>query len=86
MGDKIKLLWERLDPKTQEWLRANPGSVILPRSVTAALLRASDHPESLEGVDRNGQLPLSPGDQAFLKSMGGSTPVGHPVPPGSPQA
>ena len=86
MGDNIKLLWERLDPKTQEWLRANPGSVILPRSVTTALLRASDHPESLEGVDRNGQLPLSLGDQAFLKSMGGSTPVGHPVPPGSPQA
>jgi hypothetical protein len=79
----IEHLWNKLDPKTQEWLRANPGSVILPRSVTATLLRASDHPEILEeGIDQNGQLALSPQDQTFLKSMGTSAPVGHPVPPG----
>lgn len=83
----IEHLWNKLDPQTQEWLRANPGSVILPRSVTATLIRASDHPETLEEVvDRNGQLPLSARDQAFLKSMAVSTPVGHPVPPGSPSA
>ena len=51
----IEYLWNKLDPKTQEWLRANPGSVILPRSVTATLLRASDHPETLEEeIDQNG--------------------------------
>jgi hypothetical protein len=83
----IEYLWNKLDPKTQEWLRANPGSVILPRSVTATVLRASDHPETLEEeIDQNGQLALSPRDQAFLKSMGTSAPVGHPVPPGSPSA
>lgn len=83
----IEHLWNKLDPKTQEWLRANPGSVILPRSVTAALLRASDDPEALEeGIDQNGLLPLSERDQAFLKSMAVSPPVGHPVPPGSPSA
>lgn len=83
----IEHLWNKLDPKTQEWLRANPGSVILPRSVTAALLRASDDPEALEeGIDQNGQLPLSARDQAFLKSMAVFPPVGHPVPPGSPSA
>lgn len=84
----IEHLWNKLDPKTQEWLRANPGTVILPRSVTATLLRASDDPEALEeGIDHNGQLPLSAQDQAFLKSMALSPPpVGHPVPPGSPSA
>lgn len=83
----IEHLWNKLDPNTQEWLRANPGSVILPRSVTAALLRASDDPEALEeGIDQNGLLPLSERDQAFLKSMAVLPPVGHPVPPGSPSA
>jgi hypothetical protein len=83
----IEALWTRLDPKTQEWLRANPGSVILPRSVTEALLRAGDqgeHQETLEGVDRHGQFLLSPQDQAFLKSVASSAPVDHPVPPGTP--
>lgn len=83
-GMSIEALWTRLDPKTQEWLRANPGSVILPRSVTEALLRAGDQQETLEGVDRHGQFLLSPQDQAFLKSVAASAPVGHPVPPGTP--
>ncbi len=80
----IETLWTRLDPKTQEWLRANPGSVILPRSVTEALLRAADQQETLEGVDRHGQFLLSPQDQAFLKSVASLAPVDHPVPPGMP--
>ena len=80
----IENLWNKLDPKAQEWLRANPGSVILPRSVTEALLRASGKPDSVEGIDSNGQLPLSPEDQAFLKTVADSEPVGHPVPPGTP--
>lgn len=80
----IEALWTRLDPKTQEWLRANPGSVILPRSVTEALFRASDQQETLEGVDRHGQFLLSPQNQAFLRSVASSSPVSHPVPPGTP--
>ena len=80
----IENLWDQLDPKAQEWLRANPGSVILPRSVTGALVRASGRRDGLEGIDSNGQLPLSPEDQAFLKTMAGSAPVGHPVPPATP--
>ncbi len=80
----IENLWNKLDPKAQEWLRANPGSVVLPRSVTEALVRASGQHDSLEGVDSNGQLPLSPEDQAFLKAVAGSAPVGHPVPPATP--
>ncbi|WP_354185512.1 hypothetical protein [Arthrobacter sp. UYCu712] len=80
----IENLWDKLDPNTQEWLRANPGSVILPRGVTDVLQRASDRQEIFEGVDRNGQLPLSPQDQAFIKAEALSAPVGHPVPPGAP--
>ena len=80
----LENLWNKLDPKTQEWMRANPGCVILPRSVTEALVRASGSPDSLEGVDRNGQLTLSPQDQAFIKSVAAASPVGHPMPPGAP--
>jgi hypothetical protein len=80
----LENLWNKLDPKTQEWLRANPGSVILPRSVTEALVRASGPDGSLEGVDRNGQLALSPQDQTFIKAVAASSPVGHPVAPGAP--
>ena len=80
----IENLWNKLDPKAQEWLRANPGSVILPRSVTEALLRASGQKDSLDGIDNNGQLPLTPEDQAFLKTVADSTPVGHPVPRATP--
>jgi hypothetical protein len=80
----IEGLWPSLDPRTQEWLRANPGSVILPRSVTEALLQSGDQQDILEGVDRHGQFLLSPQDRNFLKSVAASTPVDHPVPPGRP--
>ena len=83
MSTSIEALWNKLNPKTQEWLRANPGSVILPRSVAEAILEACGPDETLEGVDRNGQLPLSPENQAFIKSMADSAPVDHPVPPAS---
>lgn len=80
----LENLWDKLDSKTQEWLRANPGSVILPRSVTEALVRAGGPDSRLEGVDRNGQLALDPHDQAFIKSVAAAAPVGHPVAPGAP--
>ena len=84
MSTSIEALWNKLTPKTQEWLRANPGSVILPRGVTEVILETCGPDETLEGVDRNGQLPLSPQDQAFIRSMADSEPVDHPVPPSSP--
>ena len=75
----IEKLWDKLDPQTQEWLRANPGSVVLPRSVTAVIRKAMGDPDSLDGTDRNDQLSLSSEDFAFIKSMANSEPVGHPV-------
>jgi hypothetical protein len=78
----IETLWAKLDPRTQEWLRANPGCVILPRSVTGAVLRSGEQHDTLEGVDQHGQFLLSPQDRTFLKSVAASTPVDHPVPPG----
>lgn len=77
----LEALRTRLDPKTQEWLRANPGSVIIPRSVTEALLRASDQQEPLEGVDLHDQFLLSSLDGTFIRSVAVSNPAGHPVPP-----
>jgi hypothetical protein len=75
----IEKLWDQLDPKTQEWLRANPGNVVLPRSVTAVIRKAMGDPETLVGTDRNEQLSLSPEDCTFIKSMANSAPVGQPV-------
>lgn len=75
----IEKLWDELDPKTQEWLRANPGTVVLPRSVTAVIRKAMGNPEDLDGTDRNEQLSLSPEDHAFIKTMADSAPVGYPV-------
>ncbi|MDQ0848260.1 hypothetical protein QFZ65_000198 [Arthrobacter sp. B3I9] len=75
----IEKLWDELDPKTQEWLRANPGTVVLPRSVTAVIRKAMGTTDDLDGTDRNEQLSLSPEDHAFIKTMANSAPVGHPV-------
>ncbi|MDQ0823270.1 hypothetical protein QFZ79_001012 [Arthrobacter sp. V4I6] len=75
----IEKLWDQLDPKTQEWLRANPGSVVLPRSVTAVIHKAMSDGDRLDGTERNDRLSLSAEDHAFIKSMANSAPVGHPV-------
>jgi hypothetical protein len=74
----IEKLWDQLDPKTQEWLRANPGSVVLPRNVTAVIRKAMGDPDSLDGTDRNEQLSLSPEDLAFITAMANSAPLGCP--------
>lgn len=82
----IEKLWDKLDPTTQEWLRANPGSVVLPRSVTAVIRKAMGDPDNLDGTDRNDQLSLSPEDVAFIKTRANSEPVGHPVSMNRPTA
>lgn len=82
----IEKLWDKLNPTTQEWLRANPGSVVLPRSVTAVIRKAMGDPDNLDGTDRNEQLSLSQEDVAFIKTRANSEPVGHPVSMNRPTA
>lgn len=72
-----------LDPNTQDWVRANPGSLIIPRSVTQALLRASGQQKPLEGVDLYDQFLISPLERTFTRLVAVSNPVDHPVPPGT---
>ncbi|SEP86088.1 hypothetical protein [Arthrobacter sp. OV608] len=60
----IEKLWDRLDTETRQWLVDNPGCVILPRAVVAAISKAT-------GVeldqDRHGETVLSPSDCDFIR-------------------
>ncbi|MEV8000991.1 hypothetical protein [Pseudarthrobacter oxydans] len=51
----IEKLWDRLEPGTRQWLVNNPGCRILPRSVVAAIAKATG--EELE-QDRHGETVL----------------------------
>ena len=61
----IEKLWDRLDTETRQWFVDNPGCVILPRAVVAAISKAT-------GVeldqDRHGETVLSPSDCDFIRS------------------
>ena len=61
----IEKLWDRLEPETRQWLVDNPGCRILPRTVVAAITKAT-------GVqveqDRHGESSLSPSDCDFLRT------------------
>ncbi|MEW1982972.1 hypothetical protein [Pseudarthrobacter oxydans] len=37
----IDKLWDRLEPGTRQWLVDNPGCRILPRTVVAAIAKAT---------------------------------------------
>ena len=60
----IEKLWDRLDTETRQWFVDNPGCVILPRAVVAAISKAT-------GVefdqDRHGETVLSPSDCEFIR-------------------
>ena len=61
----IDKLWDRLEPETRQWLVDNPGCMILPRSVVAAIEKATG--AEFE-QDRHGEIVLSPGDCDFIRS------------------
>jgi hypothetical protein len=61
----IDKLWNRLEPDTQQWLIDNPGCKILPRSVVAAIVKATG--AEFE-QDRHGETLLSPGDCDFIRT------------------
>ncbi|MGF9648066.1 hypothetical protein AAIH32_08840 [Pseudarthrobacter oxydans] len=61
----IDKVWDQLEPETRQWLIDNPGCKILPRSVVAAITKAT-------GVefdqDRHGETLLSPADCDFIRT------------------
>ncbi|MFC0483720.1 hypothetical protein [Pseudarthrobacter scleromae] len=61
----IEKLWDRLEPGTRKWLVDNPGCRILPRTVVAAIAKATG--EELE-QDRHGETVLSPSDCEFIRT------------------
>lgn len=61
----IDKLRDRLAPETRQWLTDNPGCVIPPRSVVAAIAKATG--EELE-QDRHGETMLSPADCDFIRN------------------
>jgi hypothetical protein len=61
----IEKLWDRLDAETRQWFTDNPGCVILPRSVVAAITKATG--AEFE-QDRHGETVLSPSDCDFIRS------------------
>ncbi|MFJ6535551.1 hypothetical protein ACIQH5_04925 [Paenarthrobacter sp. NPDC091711] len=59
----IKEFWDQLSPETQQWLVDNPGTKIVPRTVTAII-----NGETGEGdtVDAHGGTVLTDEDQHFI--------------------
>lgn len=60
----IEKLWDRLDTETRQWFVDNPGCVILPRAVVAAISKATG--AELD-QDRHGETVLSPSDCDFIR-------------------
>jgi hypothetical protein len=61
----IDKLWDQLEPETRQWLVDNPGCRILPRSVAAAIVKATG---ACFEQDRHGETLLSPGDCDFIRT------------------
>lgn len=61
----IDKLWDQLEPGTRQWFIDNPGCTILPRTVVAAISKATG--AELQ-QDRHGETVLSPADCDFIRS------------------
>ena len=61
----IDQLWDQLEPETRQWLVDNPGCRILPRTVVAAINKATG--DQLE-QDRHGESVLSAADSDFIRT------------------
>lgn len=60
----LKDEWDRLDSETREWLLDNPGSLFLPRDLSAKVITGVQG--DIER-DENGQIVLSRNDHDFLR-------------------
>jgi hypothetical protein len=61
---EIEKLWDRLDAETRQWFIDNPGCMILPRTVVAAITKATG---AEFAQDRHGETVLSPSDCDFIR-------------------
>lgn len=63
----LKDEWDRLDAGTRQWLMDNPGCVLVPRAVTAAIQQEA---AGKIYVDGHGQMILSREDLDFIREKG----------------
>lgn len=63
----LKEEWDRLDSETRQWLRENPGCVLVPRTITA---RIKQNSAGHIDVDDHGQMMLSREDLDFIRGEG----------------
>ncbi|MET3368315.1 UNVERIFIED_CONTAM: hypothetical protein ABIE34_001555 [Jeotgalibacillus campisalis] len=59
----IKEFWDHLSADTQKWLMDNPGSIIVPRTVTAIINGQTGEDSA---VDIHGGTVLTAEDQDFI--------------------
>jgi hypothetical protein len=70
----LKDEWDRFDAGTRKWLLENPGCVLVPRAVTAAIQQVSA--EQIH-VDEHGQMILSREDLDFIRERGAGLGTRH---------
>ena len=63
-GMSLKDEWERLDAETRTFLLENPGCLVLPRAMSAKMIKGADG--DLES-DTHGQVVLSQADHEFIR-------------------
>jgi hypothetical protein len=63
----LKDEWDRFDSDTRTWLLDNPGCVLVPHAVTAAIQQAAAKPIR---VDEHGQMILNREDMDFIRTKG----------------
>lgn len=59
--------WDRLSSEARAWLLGNPGRVLVPHAITAAIQK--DLARSID-VDGHGQMILTCDDQEFVRAEG----------------
>lgn len=62
----IREFWSQLSPDTQQWLIENPGSMIVPRTMTAIF---NDETGESGAVDLHGGTLLTADDQDFIRAQ-----------------
>jgi hypothetical protein len=74
---RIQDQWHRLPPAVKQWLIDNPGCVILPRTLSAEISAATDHPLD---ADRHGETTLTQQDVDFIRMKSREAGTGQPDP------